>query len=206
MNYLEGQFNLTNISPYSPSKPLDDEVLTRQRNETLDQLEKRIWRERVHRNREGQVIIPATAFKKCIDSAAALTKRKVKGAGNQTFAQQFVAGVMILNEVPLFHSTGKPVTIEDVEPLQVYCSATGDRRGLGSRVFRTYGLIRNWTGMLKVTIVNATISPEIFELYLEEAALLVGVGRWRAEVGGGNGRFSISNVEWSHKEFQRRAA
>lgn len=209
MNVLNGTFRLTGLSPYSPSAPVPDDLLVRARNETADQLEKRIWRERIWANEAGEVFHPASYYKKAVDAAASLTKRKVRGAGNQTFAQQIVSGIMILDDIPIFKpqtpaeikngAPTVPILKSEVIGQQIYCDPGGDRRGVGKRVFRTYGIVKQWEAILRIWVVNATITQDIVETYLQEAGMLIGVGRWRPAVGGANGRFLVSSCEWSDR-------
>jgi hypothetical protein len=207
MHVLTASVRVTGLSPYSPSAPLPEEFSKPGKNETFDQLDARVWRLRIWANELGEVFHPAAYYKKCIDGAAALTKRKVKGAGNQTFAQQIRAGVMLLEDVPIFlpqtpeeilrKSPKMPILTKDVVGQRFYVSSTGDSRGGGKRVFKTYGMIPRWQAEFRLRIVNETITPEIIETYLQEGGMLQGIGRWSPRNGGNNGRFAVDSCEWS---------
>ena len=60
------------ISPYSQSKAVAD---PRGPKETHDDHEKRTWRDRLHANDKGNVIIPPMALKNCMAEAGEFSNR-----------------------------------------------------------------------------------------------------------------------------------
>lgn len=176
------------IAPYSPSRAIEED---KRKNEDYDEFEKRTWRGKAHADENGQVLIPFMCFKKALDAAARFTPRKIKGRGAQTYGAQMVSGIIITQ--PLVLNT----KIDDLVSETFWCSITGDKRGVGGRVPRTFPMIYKWGGAIEMYVVNPTVSHTILETYLEEAGMFIGVGRFRAEVGGMNGRFVVDKVEWS---------
>lgn len=61
---------------------------------------------------------------------------------------------------------------------------------------RTFPRIDDWGGLLTFHIFQEDLSKDVFEEYLEEAGMMIGVGRFRPENGGVNGRFQIQKTEW----------
>ncbi|GAN90999.1 hypothetical protein Gbfr_022_043 [Gluconobacter frateurii M-2] len=170
------------VSPYSPSADVGDKP----KKYSWSQWEEMKWRERAHiMESTGKVFIPFMAFKKALSSAATLTVRKVSGKGNKTFSSIVRAGVLI--DTPLILD----MTRDDLACERFSCSATGDATGRGARVTRTFPRIDHWGGVLTFHILHEDISEDIFEEYLAEAGLMVGIGRFRPENGGVNGRFQI---------------
>ena len=188
MEIRSATVTIRGISTYSPSamvRPID------RRKESGEQYEEEVWRDRAHYNAEGNVIIPFMAFKKSIASAASLTKRKVVGAGNQTFSAIFKSGVLL--DEPLVLDTTRDTLVGQ----HFMCSADGDARGVGARVSRKFPMIGEWGGKLTYHLLNSQISKSIFEQYLEESGMLIGVGRFRPENGGVCGRFEVVKMTWA---------
>lgn len=175
------------ISPYSPSKPIAEKP----KEYSHKEWEEMQWRNKAHVDeRTGKVFVPFMSFKKALTSSAKLTIRKVSGKGNKTFSSIVQAGIMI--DTPLMLD----ITRDDLIPESFLCSATGDPTGKGSRVMRTFPRIDDWGGLLTFHIFQEDLSKDVFEEYLEEAGMMIGVGRFRPENGGVNGRFQIQKTEW----------
>ena len=175
------------FSPYSPSRQHDEPALS---GEKKDAYEARTWRHKAHTDKDGFVIIPFMSFKKAIDAAASFTPRKIKGNGNQTYSKQMKSGVLLTEPLVL------KVKAADARSETFSCSITGDSRGVGGRVNRTFPMIDDWGGKLEFTITNPTIQKDIFETYLEEAGQFIGIGRFRPENGGVNGRWRVEKITW----------
>ncbi|WP_424138624.1 hypothetical protein [Roseomonas chloroacetimidivorans] len=177
------------ISPYSPSRYVDPSL--KKAGEKHDEFDQRIWREKAHTDAQGRIVIPFMSFKKALDGAARLTPRKIKGRGQQTYGAQFKSGVLLTEPLTL------PVLASEVRGETFMCSSTGDSRGVGGRVPRTFPMIDEWGGTLTFYIVNPTIDRETFATYLREAGQFIGIGRFRPENGGVNGRFKVDATEWA---------
>lgn len=176
------------ISVYSASAEV---TLPKKDGEKPGDYDARTWRHKAHVDQDGVVVIPFMAFKKALAAAAKLTPRKIGGRGNQTYGAQFQSGVLITESLRL------GIKREDLRSETFSCSATGDSRGVGKRVPRIFPMVDNWGGVMTFYVTNPTIDQKIFETYLRESGQFVGVGRFRPENGGVNGRFTVESVKWS---------
>jgi hypothetical protein len=178
-------------SPYSQSAKHDEAFLDRESHEDHDI---RTWRRKCTVNKEGQVCIPAMAFKQCIDTVSWKLGEKVAGRRGATYKSFFASGFFCDEDVPI--SNGKVLTPKDAAMVAINAHAGGDRRG-GSRVVRRFPSFDKWTAIAKFTIVDDVITPEIFERHLKAAGIIVGIGRFRPENGGTNGRFRVTKITWT---------
>ena len=62
---------------------------------------------------------------------------------------------------------------------------------------RRFPIIQKWTATFDVHILDPIITEDIFSEVVEQAGMFIGVGRYRPEKGGTNGRFSLSKIVWS---------
>lgn len=175
------------VSPYSPSAGLPP-VPAGYNPDEWDELN---WKDKAHADEKtGKIFIPFMAFKKCLSASAKLTIRKVSGKGNKTFSSIVQAGIMI--DTPLVLD----MTRDDLISEKFHMSSQGDATGRGKRVWRRFPRIDTWGGVLTFHIFQEDLSKDVFEEYLEEAGMMIGVGRFRPENGGVNGRFQIEKTEW----------
>jgi hypothetical protein len=174
-------------APYSSSKAIESE---RGDKETPDAFEERTWRERLHVDANGCAFIPGIAFKKALDIAAKRFPTKVKGRGNATYAKFFEAGCMVLENVSL-----PGVTRASVKGERLFVPSDG-KAGGGKRVWRTFPIVHDWSGKVAFTVLDDTITEDVFEKTIPQALAFVGIGRWRPERGGMYGRADVEKVEW----------
>ena len=177
-------------SPYSQSAKHDTPFLDR---ESHDDYDKRTWREKCTTNREGQVCVPAMAFKQCLDTAAFKLGEKVPGRRNSTYKNFYASGFFCDADMPL--NNGKAVLQKEVESVQISANSDGVR-GSGKRVPRRFPSIPKWNGVVEFTILDDLITREVFERHVKAAGIVVGIGRFRPEKGGTNGRFRAVKFEW----------
>jgi hypothetical protein len=177
---------LSSVSPYSQSRPHVTEELEK---EGKDDYEKRTWKEKAHVDSDDLVFIPGPAFKKSTDSAAAFLALKIPGRGKALYTKHFLAGVLVAENFSL------GVKKADIEGEWVFVDANG-RRGSGTRVWRCFPLFREWEVDVTFHIADDTITKEVFEYVLGEAGKFIGIGRWRAQVGGTYGRFAVEEIVW----------
>lgn len=184
---IEGQ------STYSQSRRHDEPKL---KKETDSDYEWRTWRERCNCYPNGAIYIPAFAFKLAIDGAAKMSGGKIPGAGNATYSKLFVTGVSIPSEVDLINpETGEVWTKKTARYEKVHCNANG-KRGPGTRVWRWFPSFDRWACDLKVWVLDETIPAHVFERVLSHAGMSQGIGRFRPESGGSNGRFDCLRFTW----------
>ncbi len=177
---------IVGISPYSQSKVIEIPHNPKESNDAFDE---RCWREHMHVDENGVCFIPAASFKKSLETAASFLREKIPGRGTGEYGKHFKAGVLILENPSL------GIKAKEVKCDRVYVNANG-KPGSGIRVWRRYPMFPKWGCIVKFIIVDTTITESVFERHLREAGQLVGIGRWRGEVGGLYGRFVVSSFKW----------
>lgn len=183
---ITAQVHLKSISPYSHSKKI---VEPKQEGESDEDWEARCWKNRLHTNSEGNVIIPPGHIKGAIDNAGPFLGMKIKNEGKKTWTKVIQAGIMILDPVDL------GIKAKDVEGEWLFMNANG-KPGAGTRVPRCYPRISHWEAEFPIEILNPKITKDIFLVHLECAGKYIGIGRFRPANRGFYGRFSVVNLEW----------
>lgn len=152
----------------------------------------RTWRNKLNMNEDGsRIVIPAAGFHQAVTAAAKYSKQQIPGQGKATWTAKFQAGIMMM---------GNP-EINNVDPASVQCiviSANADGvRGSGKRVPRRFPLIPpGWQTTFEVYILDPIIDQRIFREMLNIAGVFVGLGQYRPQNGGTNGRFRVESLEW----------
>ena len=176
--------------PYSQSAKHNVPMKDRESHEDYDL---RTWREHCTVNKDGQVCVPMMAWKQCLDTCAQKLGHKVPGKRGASFKGYFVSGVLCPADTPLFN--GKALTKELAEPKTIYANLDGVR-GSGKRGDRTYPEFSKWHCIVEFWIVDDIITQPVFEDHFNVAGRIVGIGRFRPERGGTNGRFRATNYDW----------
>jgi hypothetical protein len=158
--------------------------------ERPDDYEERTWREKCTTDEHGNVCIPGIAPKMLLDAMAKRRGDKTKGKG--TFTKHFVGGVQPLD---LYSTIG--VRKDDIQCIKLWCHSTG-QRGSGSRVLRWFPQAAVWKATINLGIVDDAILPHLLEEYMQEGGQVIGLGRWRPEQGGLNGRFKVKSIKWTN--------
>jgi hypothetical protein len=184
---------LESISTYSQSKAINEEDFPKKNKESHDEYEKRSWRERCHAAKDGQLYIPAIAFKAAVQAGACYIGDKIKGKGMKGWAEKFRAGILVDNDMVL------PEKKDTVPSERLHCSPNG-KRGGNTRVYRYFPVIASWKGDVTFHILDDEITEEQFIKTLKQAGMFVGIGRWRPANGGQNGRFSVVSHKWIESE------
>ncbi len=181
---------LRSVSPYSQSRQHDEPKLEKESHEAYD---RRTWRSKLNVSADGKsVVIPAHGLHQSIAAAARYSKRQIPGQGKATWTAKFTAGIMIAEDIRL--------GIDPASVGQITISANADGvRGSGKRVPRRFPIIPEWQAEFEVFILDSIITPEIFREMLEIAGLFIGIGRFRPEKGGVNGRFSVASLAWNDR-------
>lgn len=177
---------LSGVSPYSQSRAHETPSLP---SERPDAKEERTWREKCHSAKDGHVFIPPMSFKLALDTAASMIGRKIPGRGNTTYTKFFMSGVLCTEPVVL------PDKKDTVRGERVYCNADG-KRGSGKRVWKIFPVIDEWRADVSFNVLADEITQDIFEEFLKKAGAFVGIGRFRPQQGGFNGRFKVEKVRW----------
>lgn len=182
---------LVSHTPYSQSRQHTTEKLDK---ETAPDYELRTWREKCTVDDYGQIVIPAMALKQALDSVAKRLGRQIPGKGKATYTKHFLAGVSCEDNVALT-TDNKPIMKETVESISINANVDGVR-GSGKRITRIFPLIPQWLATARFLILDDTVTKAIFEEHLHEAGQFVGIGRFRPEKGGLNGRFTVKSFTW----------
>lgn len=181
---------LESITAYSQSRQHDEPKLEGESHEDYD---KRTWRSKQSveiRDGKETVVLPAHGIHQAIAAAAKYSKRQIPGQGKATWTKKFEAGITLLENPAL-----------NIDPFSVgvvTISANADGiRGSGKRVPRRFPLIPEWRATFDVYILDPIITEQVFREMLEIAGMFIGIGRFRPEKGGTNGRFKIASLTWA---------
>lgn len=177
---------MKSLAPYTQSR---QHHLPKLEKEAADQYEERTWLEKTTTDHEGYICIPAMAFKQAFDRAAKMLSMQITGRGKATYTKHFLAGVLVPENLRL------PLKKEQAVKITINANSDGVR-GSGKRVQRHFPQVPSWSGKLDVYIIDETITPAVFEKHAKEAGMLVGVGQYRPENGGSNGRFLCEAFQW----------
>jgi len=161
--------------------------------ESDEDYDARTWPEHCTTNKDGIVCVPAMALKQCVDSAAWKLGMKIPGRRGASYKTFFASGFFCEEDAPI--ANGKPLTKEDAEMIKISCNPQGIR-GARGRVDRRFPQFRGWKGIAPFIIVDEIITNQVFEVHVEKAGMIVGIGRFRPENGGINGRFRPIKFTW----------
>jgi hypothetical protein len=179
------------IAPYSQSHQHDEPKLE---GENANDYDVRTWRSKMNvetRNGRQTVVIPAHGMMQCIAAAAKYSKKQIPGQGKATWTAKFTAGIALLEAVSI-----------DTDPASVNAviiSANADGvRGSGKRVPRRFPSIpAGWRASFDVYILDPIIIESVFREMVELAGIFIGIGQFRPQNGGTNGRFRLIELRWS---------
>lgn len=178
--------HLRSVSPYSQSRYIQQK---KTRDQTHAEFEAESWRQRMHVNKDGNVIMPPMCFKNCLSEAAKYKPLQIPGKGKTTYTKHIEAGVLAYTPLVL------DIKAEDVEGEWLHVPSDG-KRGGSARVEKCFPLIMEWGGVVEFSVLDDIIPEEIFQTYLEDAGQFIGVGRFRPRNNGYYGRFAVERIEW----------
>ena len=176
------------VSPYSQSRKHDTPKANDK--ETMDTYEGRTWREKCTYDESGNVFIPAMAFKQALDAVAKRLGDQVPGKGKNTYTKHFLGGVICETDVSLGFKK------DEAPKLTINANSDGVR-GSGKRVVRHFPQWPKWGGKARFVVLDDTVTQDVFERHFAEAGRFIGIGRFRPEKGGLNGRWKPVNYSWS---------
>ena len=195
------EVRIEGITTYSSSKMITPKAKDF-RGTDLD-WEEAHWQERMNLDREGRWVIPAYAVKMMLVTAAKNGGWVIPGRGKCTYTKPFDRGLLVL-ENPLIEPETRadnvkgengPIPCVQGEWLMV---PSDGKRGGARRVAKCFPVIHRWACDITYQVLEDVISKEIFEQALNDAGMFVGLGRWRPENGGLNGRFQVvGKAKWS---------
>jgi len=178
--------SLKSVSAYSQSAPIQSK---KSPNESHEDFDERIWRERLHVTENGYIFIPAMALKNSIASAGKWLGKSIPGKGKSTYAKRIEAGVMVIEDIIL------NVKADTIKCEKLFVPSDGVR-GSGKRVFKHFPFIPSWEGQVVFTILDDIITKDVFREHLEQAGMFIGIGRFRPQSNGTYGRFMIEDFKW----------
>lgn len=182
------------LSAYSPSKVVMTPTLDR---EQPDDYDARTWRDHCTVNSEGYVCQPAMAYKMMFDTSSKKIGMKVPGRKGAGYAGFFTSGLFCNGDVPLLLD-GKPIKkteLTEAKHMQMFHVSPKGLRGGSSRVWKRYPMLFGWKGVAELIIVDDLLTPEIVDHHAKAGGIIVGLGRFRPENGGTNGRFHVDKFE-----------
>jgi hypothetical protein len=181
--------HIVGITPLSHSRQHDDPKLDR---ESPGDFDTRTWRSKLNvATRDGKqtVVLPAHGVQQAFAAAAKYSKKQIPGQGKATWTAKFTAGIAILEDPAL--------NIDPATVGSVLISANADGvRGSGKRVPRRFPVMQTWESTFEVYILDQIITEPVFREMVELAGMFIGLGRFRPEKGGTNGRFKIASLNW----------
>jgi hypothetical protein len=184
---------LTLTDPYIQSRYHETPKLNK---ELANDYEKRTWKNRLHVNQDGIVVIPGRAFSNSLAEAAKFISLQIPGKGKSTYTKHFESGVQVIDDVP----TG--VSKEDVIPWEVFVPSNGIR-GAGTRVMKTYPMIYKKPDIQVKVVYNISddmITAEAFAHHLQQAGNLIGIGAFRVRNNGSFGRYHVDSIDWEENQ------
>ncbi len=173
------------ICPLSQSRMHDTPFLE---GESHNDYDRRTWREKTHYDEKGMIFIPAMAFKQAVDAAAKRCAIPDPDNRRASLTKFFVSDVICEGHMPI------GVHKDEIQSIAISANADGVR-GSGKRVRRTLPQTSKWGGTTSFLVMEEKIKPEIFERVFTVAGRSVGVGQFRPEKGGLNGRWNVKKVK-----------
>lgn len=172
---------ITGQAPLAQSRKHDTPKLDGESHEELDI---RTWREKCNYDEHGTVFVPAMAFKQAMDKAAQRLAIQDPDNKRALMTKYFVSDVICEQNLSIgIHKDAMP-------SIRINANSDG-RRGSGSRVPRILPQTPTWDGTTSFLVMDEKVKPEMFERVLITAGRSVGVGQFRPENGGLNGRFNV---------------
>jgi hypothetical protein len=181
---------IVGIAPYAQSHQHD---LPKLEGESPQDYDIRTWRSKLNvETRDGKptIVIPAHGMHQCIAAAAKYSKRQIPGQGKATWTAKFSSGIALLENPSL------AVDPETVNSITISANADGVR-GSGKRVPRRFPIVpAGWSSTFEVYILDPIIVQAIFKEMLDLAGIFIGIGMFRPQNGGTNGRFKVEKLHW----------
>jgi hypothetical protein len=162
---------LEGVTPYSPSRNYTAEV-PKLKDESPEAYDDRTWRNHAHIDKKTKnIIIPGECFAWAIK---AMSKRR---SDRDIDTKCHV----------------------DKAAMESFMAHVNGVRGSGARVLRRFPIVPNWSGEITFMMWDVRIPEAVFRETLEDAGLLIGVGRRRPENKGFFGRFQVQSIGWNER-------
>ena len=190
IDIISATLHLRSVTTMTQSRDHGEPKLAGEGHEDYDL---RTWRNKMHvQTIAGQrrVVVPAFGFACALASAAKYSKRQIPGQGKATWTAKFKAGIMMLNDPVL-----DGVDPDTVKNIRISANADG-MRGSGKRVPRYFPTFPEWSSVFEMKVIDPIITEDVFREMVEIAGMYIGLGQFRPENGGTNGRFSVEKIVW----------
>lgn len=183
------RFTIVGLASYSQSKKLPDE---KDKKESYDEFEDRVWKKKAHVATDGDsVVIPGHALHQMLVVGAKKGRLAPKSAksAREGLANRLVTGVQILGDAETDMQLAK------AEKVPINSHANG-KRGSGSRVIRKFPQWPiGWTATFDVMLLDESLTADDVKAALDWGGKVCGLGRFRPENMGHNGRFRITESQ-----------
>ena len=150
---------ITGLSPLTQGKAHPYGAGKKAEDETGDEQDERLWRDRAHYGQDGACVIPASALHKALIAAAKFRGETIPGEGKKTWTKRFGAGVMLLDHAKILPA----VTREKLACVIVHVPSNGQPGGT-TRVHRRFPIFQEWSAVIEATVVDGLISEEWSEI------------------------------------------
>ena len=188
MKFSLANVHIIGLSPLSQSR---DHGLPRLEGESHEDADIRLWREKLTVSPStGTVIIPQHGMHQALIAAAKYSGKQIPGQGKKTWTAKLTTGIAIFDEIDTRLSPA------DAQCVTISANADGVR-GSGKRVQRRFPIFHEWDARFQIHILDPIITEAVMRDMLELAGMFIGVGRFRPEKGGSNGRFRIGSMAWT---------
>ena len=180
---------IVNIQGYAPLSQSRQHFTPMLDGESMDAYDIRTWREKANFDDKGIVYVPAIAFKQAMDIAAKRLAIPDPDNKRANFTKYFVSDVVCEDNMSIgIH--------KDKMPMVLISANVDGVRGSGKRVPRRFPQTQAWGGVTAFQVMEEKITRAIFEKVFETAGKSIGVGQFRPERGGLNGRFKATKFTY----------
>lgn len=163
--------------------------------ESAGEYEERTWRERMHTDPQGQVVLNPLSIKNCLRDAAKYLGESIPGKGKSTYTKHFKSGVMVFDQVPVKDADGSSISAAKVEPLWLNVPSDGMTGGT-KRVPKAFPQVSaGWKATVDITVLDETVTKDVLQRHLTEAGNFIGLGAMRVANGGISGRFKVASIK-----------
>jgi hypothetical protein len=168
-------------------------VVPKEQRESHAEYEERTWRERLHKDEAGNVVLSPLSVKNCLRDAAKYLSEQIPGKGKSTYTKHFKSGLMVFEQVPVRDGKNQPIKAESVEPLWLNVPSDGMTGGT-KRVPKAFPQVKEWTGIVDIHVLDEVITKDVLLRHLTEAGNFIGLGAMRVANGGISGRFKVISI------------
>lgn len=193
-------FAIKGVAPYSQSKMLE---ATRGTNESWEDYESRIWKQKAHVGEDGDsIVIAGHALHQMLVIGAQKGRLRPKAAksAREGLANRLITGLAIQGDAET------DMKLSQAQCVAINAHANG-KRGSGTRVVRKFPQWPNpWTATFDVLLLDESLTADDVKAALVSGGLVCGLGRFRPENMGMCGRFTVVSTKASELAMEQIAA